>query len=262
MLAVPTAGRRLAGENEGHCQRAVESAAAGSFCSGRRRGRTGADGADGPALARRGGTRLCKPLRIRQRSSPTILMPPSRPAGTWNTCRASSGGRRSAACGIESGRPWWRIWPVTQRPRPVGPGGRAQPAGETEGEETMRDNPIKHRLSAGGSAFGTMVFEFFTPGMAQIAAAAGAGVRALRHGAQWRRHRHDQGADGGLSGPGHRADGPRPDHAIPLHRPLPGCRRHGHHGAHGGIRCAGKGYRFVHALSAAWRPRRRLRHGA
>ncbi len=38
----------------------------------------------------------------------------------------------------------------------------------------MRDNPVKHRLAEGGSAFGTMVFEFFTPGMAQIAAAAGA----------------------------------------------------------------------------------------
>jgi hypothetical protein len=38
----------------------------------------------------------------------------------------------------------------------------------------MRNNPIKHRLADGGSAFGTMVFEFFTPGMAQIAAAAGA----------------------------------------------------------------------------------------
>ncbi len=38
----------------------------------------------------------------------------------------------------------------------------------------MRDNPVKHRLAEGGTAFGTMVFEFFTPGMAQIAAAAGA----------------------------------------------------------------------------------------
>ena len=38
----------------------------------------------------------------------------------------------------------------------------------------MRDNPVKHRLAEGGSAFGTMVFEFFTPGIAQIAAAAGA----------------------------------------------------------------------------------------
>src|ERR1700749_1667087 len=38
----------------------------------------------------------------------------------------------------------------------------------------MRDNPIKHRLSTGGSAFGTMVFEFFAPGIAQIVNAAGA----------------------------------------------------------------------------------------
>jgi len=38
----------------------------------------------------------------------------------------------------------------------------------------MRDNPVKHRLAEGGAAFGTMIFEFFTPGIAQIAAAAGA----------------------------------------------------------------------------------------
>lgn len=38
----------------------------------------------------------------------------------------------------------------------------------------MRPNPVKTRLMAGGYAFGTMVFEFFTPGMAQIMAAAGA----------------------------------------------------------------------------------------
>ena len=38
----------------------------------------------------------------------------------------------------------------------------------------MRDNPVKARLAAGGHAFGTMVFEFFTPGMAQIMAAGGA----------------------------------------------------------------------------------------
>lgn len=38
----------------------------------------------------------------------------------------------------------------------------------------MRANPVKARLGAGGYAFGTMVFEFFTPGMAQIMAAGGA----------------------------------------------------------------------------------------
>jgi 2-dehydro-3-deoxyglucarate aldolase/4-hydroxy-2-oxoheptanedioate aldolase len=38
----------------------------------------------------------------------------------------------------------------------------------------MRSNPVKASLAAGGRAYGTMVFEFFTPGMAQIMAASGA----------------------------------------------------------------------------------------
>jgi 2-keto-3-deoxy-L-rhamnonate aldolase RhmA len=38
----------------------------------------------------------------------------------------------------------------------------------------MRSNPVKLALRAGNHAFGTMVFEFFTPGMPQIAKAAGA----------------------------------------------------------------------------------------
>jgi 2-dehydro-3-deoxyglucarate aldolase/4-hydroxy-2-oxoheptanedioate aldolase len=38
----------------------------------------------------------------------------------------------------------------------------------------MRSNPVKSALGAGKFAFGTMVFEFFTPGMAQIAKTAGA----------------------------------------------------------------------------------------
>jgi 2-keto-3-deoxy-L-rhamnonate aldolase RhmA len=38
----------------------------------------------------------------------------------------------------------------------------------------MRQNPVKQKLQAGGNVFGTMVFEFFTPGIAQIAKAAGA----------------------------------------------------------------------------------------
>lgn len=39
---------------------------------------------------------------------------------------------------------------------------------------TVRENPVKHRLTQGGAAFGAMVFEFFTPGIAQIVRAAGA----------------------------------------------------------------------------------------
>ncbi len=38
----------------------------------------------------------------------------------------------------------------------------------------MRDNPVKTKLAAGGNAFGAMVFEFFSPGLPQICANAGA----------------------------------------------------------------------------------------
>ncbi len=38
----------------------------------------------------------------------------------------------------------------------------------------MRDNKVKRALQAGGVALGSMVFEFATPGIARIAAAAGA----------------------------------------------------------------------------------------
>ncbi len=38
----------------------------------------------------------------------------------------------------------------------------------------MRRNGVKQQLKDGGRAFGTMIFEFFTPGIAQIVKAAGA----------------------------------------------------------------------------------------
>lgn len=38
----------------------------------------------------------------------------------------------------------------------------------------MRPNTVKQKLQAGEAAFGTMIFEFFTPGIAQIVKAAGA----------------------------------------------------------------------------------------
>ena len=38
----------------------------------------------------------------------------------------------------------------------------------------MRPNPLKPRLTAGGCAFGTMTFEFFTPGYPAICHEAGA----------------------------------------------------------------------------------------
>ena len=39
---------------------------------------------------------------------------------------------------------------------------------------SMRSNPVRERLRAGGNAFGVMAFEFFTPGLAPVLAAAGA----------------------------------------------------------------------------------------
>jgi 2-keto-3-deoxy-L-rhamnonate aldolase RhmA len=39
---------------------------------------------------------------------------------------------------------------------------------------TVRDNPVKAALAAGGRAYGAMVFEFFSPGMPQICRNAGA----------------------------------------------------------------------------------------
>ncbi|HET9734741.1 MAG TPA: aldolase/citrate lyase family protein [Burkholderiales bacterium] len=38
----------------------------------------------------------------------------------------------------------------------------------------MRENPVKQQLAAGGHAFGSMIFEFFTPGMPRLLANAGA----------------------------------------------------------------------------------------
>ena len=39
---------------------------------------------------------------------------------------------------------------------------------------SMRANPVRERLGAGGNALGVMAFEFFTPGLAPVLAAAGA----------------------------------------------------------------------------------------
>ncbi|HJS37059.1 MAG TPA: aldolase/citrate lyase family protein [Burkholderiales bacterium] len=38
----------------------------------------------------------------------------------------------------------------------------------------MQANPVKHKLAAGGTAFGAMVFEFFTPGLPRLMRNAGA----------------------------------------------------------------------------------------
>ena len=73
----------------------------------------------------------------------------------------------------------------------------------------MRRTRCATRLRAGGIAYGVMAFEFFTPGPGAGARGGRRGVRAARHGAQRRRHRHDQGADRVRARRGHRADGAR-----------------------------------------------------
>src|SRR5438093_288778 len=40
--------------------------------------------------------------------------------------------------------------------------------------DVIRDNPVKRTLAAGGSAFGAMIFECFSPGIPQICKNAGA----------------------------------------------------------------------------------------
>ncbi len=50
--------------------------------------------------------------------------------------------------------------------RPADPDGRNR--------AVIRDNPVKRTLAAGGSAFGAMIFEFFSPGLPQICRNAGA----------------------------------------------------------------------------------------
>jgi 2-keto-3-deoxy-L-rhamnonate aldolase RhmA len=57
-------------------------------------------------------------------------------------------------------------WPIFFR--------HAMPDGDQIGRYFVRLNPLKPRLAAGGCAFGTMTFEFFTPGYPAICSGAGA----------------------------------------------------------------------------------------
>ncbi len=47
----------------------------------------------------------------------------------------------------------------------------------------MRANPLREKLQRGETAFGVLAFEFFTPGLPQVLAAAGAEYVILRYGA-------------------------------------------------------------------------------
>jgi hypothetical protein len=45
----------------------------------------------------------------------------------------------------------------------------------------MRPNPVRARLQAGGTGYGTMAFEFFSPGLMTIMAGAGADFCVVRY---------------------------------------------------------------------------------
>ena len=73
----------------------------------------------------------------------------------------------------------------------------------------MRPNPVRAGLQAGGSAYGTMAFEFFTPGLMAVLAEAraefvlldtehsGVGIETIKGAAPRARDRAD-GARAGL----------------------------------------------------------------
>ena len=70
-----------------------------------------------------------------------------------------------------------------------------------------RANPVRTRLAAAASAFGVMAFEFFTPGLAPVLAAAGAEFVLLDMEHSGVGHRNDESADRVCPRRGHRADG-------------------------------------------------------
>jgi hypothetical protein len=47
----------------------------------------------------------------------------------------------------------------------------------------MRPNPVRAGLQAGGSAYGTMAFEFFTPGLMAVLASKRSRCRSPPHAA-------------------------------------------------------------------------------
>ena len=92
-----------------------------------------------------------------------------------------------------------------------------------QGVRTHEPNPVREKLRAGGTPIGVMAFDFFTPGLAPTLAQRRRRVRAARHGAQRRRHRHDQGAMRARARRRHRADRARA--GVPASPDRAGARR-------------------------------------
>ena len=160
-------------------------------------------------------------------------------------------------------RPWRRArwWPMPSVSASRSAASRfVDFAPREECGRAMQPNPVKARLAAGHPAFGTMAFEFFTPSLAQIVQGGGRGLHPLRHGAQRRRRRDDEGAVRVLS-----RDRPPPASCAcrrPSTTSSPACSTR----VRMGIMVpmvetprAGRAHRFVHALSPARAARRGVR---
>jgi len=126
----------------------------------------------------------------------------------------------------------------------------------------MRPNPVATRLRAGGTAYGTMAFEFFTPGLMAVLAEAGADFVLLdteHSGVGIETVKTQIAASRGL--------GIVPMVRVPgshYHLIAPGarCRRYGHHGSDGGKRSAGRTDRVLVPLPPGRSARGRIRHAA
>ena len=103
----------------------------------------------------------------------------------------------------------------------------------------MRPNPVATRLRAGGTVYGTMAFEFFTPGLMAVLTEAGADFVLLdteHSGVGIETIKTQIAASRGI---GHRADGAGAGLSLSLDRSGARCRRHGHYGSDVGKRGAG-----------------------
>ena len=125
----------------------------------------------------------------------------------------------------------------------------------------MRPNPVKARLAAGGTSYGTMAFEFFTPGLPQIAAAAGAEFAAATTWSTAAIGVETVKTQIALCrGLGLVAAGAGARDAVPLHRPRARhAGAHGRDGADGRDGASRRARSVVHALSARGPARRCVR---
>jgi hypothetical protein len=125
----------------------------------------------------------------------------------------------------------------------------------------MRPNPVRAALQAGGTAYGTMAFEFFSPGLMTILAAAGAEFVLLdteHSGVGIETIKSQIAASRGLG-------------IVPMVR-VPGCHYHliararcgcdGHHGADGRDGSSGAAECILVPIPPEWGTRGRVRYAA